>query len=135
MPPILPQNRIKHIVVLMLENRSFDHLFGFFQPAAGQTIENLLGANAHLSNLLDPSKPASATNPTFPVAQNAPFAVHDKDGPSHSFNAVCVQLCNDKAGPSAAHPIKNNGFVRNYRDSLLGHSNHVTNAQLAEVMT
>src|SRR5436305_12292516 len=104
-PPALPQNRIKHFVILMLENRSFDHLFGFFAPPAGQTIENLLGAHAHLSNLLDPSKPASGTNPTFTVAQPAPFAVHDKDGPSHPFNAVCTQLCNDNAGPSAAHTI------------------------------
>src|SRR5437016_14602231 len=104
MPPTLPQSRIKHIVVLMLENRSLDHIFGFFKPAAGQTIENLQGAHSTLSNLLDPSRPQSASNPSFTVKQPAPFAVHDKEGPSHSFNAVCVQLCNDKDGPSAANP-------------------------------
>jgi len=119
MPPTLPQTRIKHLVVLMLENRSFDHLFGFFQQPAGQTIENLHGANANLSNLLDPSQAASATNLKFTVGQPAPFAVHDKDGPSHSFNAVCVQLCNDQSGPSPANPVKNNGFVRSYKDDLL----------------
>lgn len=61
------QDRIKHVIVLMLENRSFDHYFGFFKPATGQKVENLLGANAGLSNLLDPSKPASANNPSFKV--------------------------------------------------------------------
>ena len=72
-PPTLPQSRIKHIVVLMLENRSFDHLFGFFPPAAGQTIENLLGPHSHLNNLLDPSKAASSTNPR--LYSRAPRAV------------------------------------------------------------
>jgi phospholipase C len=33
--------RINRFIVLMLENRSFDHLFGFFQSPAGGTIENL----------------------------------------------------------------------------------------------
>jgi len=127
-----PQNRIKHVVVLMLENRSFDHIFGFAQPAHGQVIENLVGGG--FSNLLDPSKPESATNPRFPASQPAPFAVHDKDGPSHSFNGTSVQLCNDSSGPSAAHPVRNNGFVRNYKDHLLHNTNSVEHEALAEVM-
>src|SRR5690349_129613 len=97
----LPQSRIQHIVVLLLENRAFDHLFGFAQPDAGQSIENVVSSGTGFSNRLDPSKPASATNPEFAAATPAPFAVHDKDGPSHSFDAVCVQLCNSKTGPSA----------------------------------
>src|SRR5437016_13431405 len=108
MPPTTQIRRINHVIVLMLENRSFDHLFGFFKPAAGQQLERLTGEE---SNLFDPSKPASATNRRFRVSEPAPFAVRDKEGPSHSFNAVCVQLSNDKSGPSAAHPAKNNGFA------------------------
>lgn len=132
MPP--PQSRIKHVVVLMLENRSFDHVFGFFKPAAGQTIENLHGPNAALSNRLDPSKPASTSNPSFAVSHPAPFAVHDKEGPSHSFAAVCVQLCNDKDGPSSASPVRNNGFVRSYSDDLLRRTHTVAHDTVAEVM-
>lgn len=127
------QNRIKHVVVLMLENRSFDHIFGFAEAPAGQTMEGLVGKNA--SNLLDPSKPESATNPKFAAKKTAPFAVHDKEGPSHSFNSTCVQLCNDKKGPSAQIPVKNNGFVRNYKDHLLQGTHHVDQNNLAEVMT
>jgi phospholipase C len=134
MPPTLPQSRIKHFVVLMLENRSFDHLFGFSVAAAGQSIENLLGSHGPFSNRLDPSKPASPTNPEFIASSPAPFAVHDKDGPSHSFNSVCVQLCNNKAGPSASSPVKNNGFVRSYRDALLTASHNPSVDQIAEVM-
>jgi phospholipase C len=127
-------NHIEHIVVLMLENRSFDHYFGFFTPAPGQTIENLTGANAGKFNLLDPSKPKSATNPSFPANQPAPFAVHDKEGPSHSFHAVCVQLCNDEGGPSAVHPVLNNGFARSYKDDLLRRTHQVDKDHIQEVM-
>ena len=134
MPPTLPQSRIKRLVVLMLENRSFDHLVGFFPAAAGQQIENLQGSNAALFNLLDPSQPESPSNPKFTVSQPAPFAVHDKDGPPHSFNAVCIQLCNSQSGPSATVPVKNNGFVRAYKDDLLRRSHNVTQGQIAEVM-
>ena len=134
MPPQLPQSRIKHFVVLVLENRSLDHLFGFFQPAAGQQIENLQGANATLSNLLDPSQPESANNPKFTVSQPAPFAVHDKNGPPHSFPEVCIQLCNDQSGPSPSNPIKNNGFARAYKEDLLRRSHNVTQQQIGEVM-
>jgi phospholipase C len=131
----MPQSRISHVVVLMLENRSFDHLFGFFTPAgAGQTIENLLGPNGTLANRLNPDQPVSASNPQFTVGQPAPFAVHDKEGPSHSFGPVGVQLCNDPAGPSAAHPVRNNGFVRAYKDDLLARTHVVDAPKIAEVM-
>jgi phospholipase C len=134
MPPANLQERIQHVIVLALENRSFDHLFGFFQPAGGQNIENLLGTNAHLFNLLDPSRPEAGDNPRFPVSQPAPFAVHDKEGPPHSFNAVCLQLCNDRSGPSPANPAINNGFVRSYKDDLLRRTHHVDVGQISEVM-
>src|SRR4029079_372239 len=74
------------------------------------------------------------TNPEFIASRPAPFAVHDKNGPSHSFNAVCVQLCNDPAGPSAASPVKNNGFVRSYKDALLTGSHDSSSDHIAEVM-
>jgi phospholipase C len=134
MPPTNLQDRIKHVIVLALENRSFDHFFGFFPPAGGQTIENLLGANSHLFNLLDPAKPESGDNPRFTVSQPAPFAVHDKEGPSHSFNAVCVQLCNDRSGPTPANPARNNGFVRSYKDDLLRRTHQVDFGHISEVM-
>lgn len=33
---------IKHVVVVIGENRSFDHVFGTYMPVPGQTISNLL---------------------------------------------------------------------------------------------
>jgi phospholipase C len=37
-----PKTRIRHLIVVVGENHSFDNLFGAYQPAAGQTIFNLL---------------------------------------------------------------------------------------------
>ncbi len=33
---------IKHVIVIIGENRSFDHLFATYQPRPGQTVRNLL---------------------------------------------------------------------------------------------
>ncbi len=33
---------IRHVVIIIGENRTFDHLLGTYQPRAGQTIDNLL---------------------------------------------------------------------------------------------
>src|ERR1700686_1338452 len=33
---------IKHVLLIIGENRSFDHLFGFFRPTPGQSVFNLL---------------------------------------------------------------------------------------------
>jgi len=37
-----PQTAIKHVIVLVGENRTFDHTFGTYVPRAGQTVSNLL---------------------------------------------------------------------------------------------
>src|ERR1700735_4576593 len=33
---------IKHVIVIIGENRSFDHVYATYQPAKGQTVSNLL---------------------------------------------------------------------------------------------
>src|SRR5579872_852538 len=37
--PITP---IQHVIVIVGENRSFDHLFGTYVPKSGETVSNLL---------------------------------------------------------------------------------------------
>jgi phospholipase C len=37
-----PITQIKHVIVLIGENRSFDHAFGTYVPKTGQTVSNLL---------------------------------------------------------------------------------------------
>jgi len=84
--------RINRFIVLRHENRSSDHMFGFFPPPDGEKIENTLALSSSPVNLLDPTRPKSATNPAFEASQPAPFAVDDVDGPLHSFKAVKVQM-------------------------------------------
>src|SRR5262245_50937787 len=102
---------IEHVVVLMQENRSFDHIFGY--------RHSVNGLKGNEFNLLDPTKPESHTNPSFIVNNGAPDAVLAGQGPGHSINAANTQLCNNKLGPSAANPAKNNGFVSNYHTELI----------------
>ena len=112
-----PIGNIEHVIVLMMENRSFDHIFGF---RAG--VNGLLG-NEY--NLLDPSKPPSNTNREYFVSNGAPYAVLAGQGPAHSVHATNYQLCNNVEGPGPKRRATNNGFVRNYADAL--HNDRVPN--------
>lgn len=38
-PTVQTRSPIRHVIVLVFQNRSFDHLFGHFSPPPGQTIE------------------------------------------------------------------------------------------------
>jgi phospholipase C len=117
-PPKPLASPIEHIVVLMQENRSFDHIFGY--------RHGVTGLNGNEFNLLDPTKAESPTNPSFLVNNGAPNAVLAGQGPGHSINAANVQLCNDKLGPTPSNPAKNQGFVSNY-DTELQFADHVKN--------
>ena len=39
---LAPRTSIEHLIVIIGENRSFDHVFATYQPAPGQSIDNLL---------------------------------------------------------------------------------------------
>lgn len=108
--------RIEHFVVLMLENRSFDHIFGYRKGVNG-----LKGTEF---NLLDPSKPQGATNPQVKVSNAEPFAILAGEGPSHSFNAVTTQIYGAPKIPDTVTKT-NLGFVKSYRESL--NQDHVSN--------
>ncbi len=103
----LQPDRIKHIFVIMLENRSFDHLLGFsnlqgIDAVTGQptTIEGL--NPAHDWNLGPDGKKVVVSSPADWVMP------HD---PGHEFSDVEEQLC----GVNGKYPhINNSGFVANY---------------------
>lgn len=98
---------IKHVFVLMLENRAFDHLLGFsniqgVDAVTGQptTIE---GLNASNDWNMDPHG-----NKVF-ASSPAPWVMlHD---PGHEFPDVKQQLCG--VGGNYPH-INNSGFVTDY---------------------
>jgi len=107
------KSKIKHVFVLMLENRSFDHLLGFSgitgtDAATGlpTAIDGLTGAESNSYNGV-----------TYTVQRGAPDrAEHD---PPHGFPGVLEQLCGDGASYSsgAYPPINNSGYVSVYAKS------------------
>ena len=88
---------IKHVVVLMMENRSFDHMLGFMKSQEWP-INGLTGTE---SNYPDPAKPAGTPITIKPDATYVP----DLDpGPMHDYANVVRQI----------HGGSNSGFVADY---------------------
>src|ERR1044071_431560 len=102
---------IAHVFVLMLENRSFDHMLGFSgisgtDAATGHNtkVNGLSGAESNQFN-----------GQEFKVIRGADFRM--PNDPAHEFQDVVHQL----SGPGATYPnagqfppINNSGFVASY---------------------
>jgi phospholipase C len=92
---------IDHVVVLCLENRSFDHMLGFL-PHQDPAFEGLLRGGPY-------ENPGYQTGPAVPATPDAKKVL--PVGPDHSHDAVMNQLGAAERGPR--HPA-NNGFVTSY---------------------
>ena len=92
------QNRIKHVFVVMLENRSFDHMLGLsniqgIDAVSGQPAV-IEGLNA--SNDWNLDQDGNKVFASSPADWSMPY------DPSHEFNDVKEQLCG--AGGAARSP-------------------------------
>jgi phospholipase C len=95
-------DKLKHIVVLMMENRSFDHMLGFAQNdswpidglSAEKTNEDSMGGVAQISN-------------------DAGYAGDFTPDPGHSGFDTLTQLYGDPSTTVTQNP-QMNGFVRSY---------------------
>lgn len=98
---------IKHVFVLMLENRSLDHMLGF----SGITGKNAVdGTNTKIDGLTG-NESNSGLKVTHPADWSMPV------DPCHEFNCVLEQLsgASAKYPPGGAYPpIDCSGFVSNY---------------------
>ena len=94
---------LKHIVVLMMENRSFDHMLGSLK-AIDPRINALTG---HESN-------PDTTNEPARVQPLAEFQSQLDPDPDHHFPAVHKQLYHGTSGPPG--PPSMTGFVQSYYD-------------------
>jgi hypothetical protein len=131
----LPPGRIKHVFVLVLENRSFDHMLGFADVSGRDAVT---GEPTHVDDLTregphanpDPQagdRDVSASRPAaFALARDRGDGTHPPD-PGHEFENVLLQLCGytrDGSGAIAppAYPdrngrypaIDNSGFIASY---------------------
>src|ERR1700742_4577138 len=106
---------IEHVVVLMLENRSFDHMLGYLYSEAGnvspagQPFDGLTGQE---------SNPASsgAAVPGFPITPvtASPYFMPGAD-PGEGSLATNQQLYGTDSGPAAAgQAAPGNGYISDY---------------------
>lgn len=120
----MPNNslsEIKHVVVLMLENRSFDHMLGFLYTdqgnvsPLGQPFEGLTGKE---TNLDKSGKPVQVFKIT--TAMDNAYFMPGAD-PGEGYNATNSQLFGNIHAPtSAPDPSQSNqGFVTDF-DYTLG---------------
>jgi phospholipase C len=86
-------SRIKHIVVLMMENRSFDNLLGYLKADKNKEIDGLGGGETM------PRDPNDASKGTVPVSRGG-YDVSPYD-PKHVFDDIALQMNNHQM----------NGFV------------------------
>jgi phospholipase C len=109
MPPGL--DNLRHIVVLMMENRSFDHMLGALK-AQNPLIDGLTGNESNLDT----------TGATVKVQPLAEFQSQLDPDPDHHFPAVDLQIFNgDASNPRVANM---QGFVESYYQQQhdVGHS-------------
>ncbi|HEX6554925.1 MAG TPA: alkaline phosphatase family protein [Ktedonobacteraceae bacterium] len=100
-------DRIQHVFVLMLENRSFDHLLGFSNL---QGIDAVTGQPTTIEGL-DPARDWNLDPHGNKVKVSSPANWAMPHDPGHEFNDVKVQLCGVKG--DFPH-IDNSGFVADY---------------------
>ncbi|MGD0557080.1 MAG: alkaline phosphatase family protein [Streptosporangiaceae bacterium] len=107
---------VNHIVVLMLENRSFDHMLGYLYPGnttpSGQPFEGLTGSE---------SNPDGSGN-QVPVSQIAPstsnaYLMPGAD-PGEGYMATNQQLYGSDATPPSGEAAPMTGFVTDYAYTL-----------------
>ena len=96
--------KIDHIVVMMLENRSFDHMLGYLSLEGGRTdIDGLTGKETNLDDSTD----------SIPVHHLASSMF--RSDPGHGYDQVAEQL--NFFQPNTT-PLKNAGFVHNFTEVL-----------------
>ena len=107
---------VNHIVVLMLENRSFDHMLGYLYPGnvtpSGQPFEGLAGTE---------SNPGSAGQAVtvFPIESATPNAyLMPGADPGEGYLATNSQLYASNTAPAAGTAAPCQGFVTDYAYTL-----------------
>jgi phospholipase C len=114
---------IEHIVVLMLENRSFDHMLGYLYAGsgnvspAGQPFEGLTGNESNP----DSNGNAVAVFQITPATPNA-YLMPGSD-PGEGFMATNSQLYGSTANPEEGAVAPMQGFVTDYEYTLGWESN------------
>jgi phospholipase C len=101
-------DEIRHLIVLMLENQSFDRLLGYLTlDDPTQKLAGLTGAEKN------PLSPPGDMTPVPVQRVSDPRVCVTDPGPGHEFEDINEQLFADRAPGDTSTP-GNNGFVLNY---------------------
>jgi phospholipase C len=95
---------IEHVIVLMLENRSFDHMLGFLK----KTNPEINGCLPNEDGCSNPNDPASE-NPSYYTVDDT--AVYVQASPDHSIAGTTQEIygSSDDTGPATMQ-----GFIKLY---------------------
>jgi hypothetical protein len=105
------RERIQHVIVVMLENRSYDHLLGFADHPAIPNLDPTAYPNPlDLDGWLDAEGPTG--DPVLATSDGTPHLPVD---PPHGHLAALRQLHRDRRG------ARMDGFVGAYAEKLAGH--------------
>jgi phospholipase C len=110
-------DRLGHIVVLMMENRSFDHMFGFLR----QQVPQLEGLNGTETN-------PDTNGDVQPVQPKAQYQAQLNPDPGHHWEDVNLQIFGNEAGTDDGSP-KMQGFIKAYFNKRqdVKHSRNIMN--------
>lgn len=109
---------IEHLVVLMLENRSFDHILGFYRPAPGGQAP--AGLTGNESNAFDPFATSGPGSERVAVSRWAGEDGYITDpGPQHEHADAMVNLFGTESPAPGAEPT-NAGFLSRYASLDVG---------------
>ncbi|KAK8639162.1 hypothetical protein V6N13_137555 [Hibiscus sabdariffa] len=118
---------IKTVVVLVQENRSFDHMLGWFKTLNPE-IDGVTGSE---------SNPISTSDPTSTQVTFKDTAAYVDPDPDHSFQAIYEQVSGkpwDTNNPDPNPEIKMNGFAQNAERTTPGLSETVMNGFKPEMV-
>src|ERR1700727_1023754 len=109
---------INHVVVLMLENRSFDHMLGYLYSAqgnvspSGQPFEGLTGSESCPDG-------KGGTVDVYQITPSTPNAYFMPGAdPGEGYKATNSQLYGSTAAPATGTPSPMTGFVTDYAYTL-----------------
>src|SRR5258708_10390613 len=117
-----PQSPIKHVIVIVGENRSFDHIFATYKPKEGESVSNLLskgiskedgtpGPNYSLAAQYSAHVTRSTTFELSPTTKKTPYSTSPaplNGGPTN----VCADngICTMGHATSSENGLDQNSF-------------------------
>lgn len=105
---------IKHVIVIVGENRTFDHLFATYQPVAGETVNNLYSEG--IVNLDGSPGPNYSKAHQYSATDTTTYEI--SPSPKTLFTNLPAQLNGGPSNVCADNGICNYGDARSSEDGL-----------------